>query len=175
MYSYGPPHMAVQKQVDQHEHTFSSYVRIQDGVLKTCLGRWTIGRSGERGSGYPCYQRDMMMMMMIYFRVILTTTWPLDSILQDLRRDFVDHWAMHCLFAFIGDFVLDVEGTVSNFAEGRLNVFLGISLFTSMFILIFPDWPMRARGFYTSWFGFLGDMFFSPFLTDFRWADWRLM
>ena len=51
MYSYGPPHMAVQKQDDQHEHTFSSYVRIRDVVLKTCLGRWTIGRSGERGSG----------------------------------------------------------------------------------------------------------------------------
>ena len=46
-----PPHMAVQMQDDQHEHTFSSYVRIRDVVLKTCLGRWTIGRSGERGSG----------------------------------------------------------------------------------------------------------------------------
>ena len=51
MYSYGPQHMAVQKQDDQHEHTFSIYVRIRDVVLKTCLGRWTIGRSGERGSG----------------------------------------------------------------------------------------------------------------------------
>ena len=51
MYSYGPPHMAVQKQDDQQEHTFSSYVRIRDVVLKTYLGRWTIGRSGERGSG----------------------------------------------------------------------------------------------------------------------------
>ena len=51
MYSYGPPHMAVQKQNDQHEHTFSSYVRIRDVVLKTYLERWTIGRSGERGSG----------------------------------------------------------------------------------------------------------------------------
>ena len=51
MYSYGPPHMAVQKQDDQHEHTFSSCVRIQDVVLKTYLGWWTIGRSGERGSG----------------------------------------------------------------------------------------------------------------------------
>ena len=51
MYSYGPPHMAVQKQDDQHEHTFSSYVRIRDVALKTCLGRWAIGRSGERGSG----------------------------------------------------------------------------------------------------------------------------
>ena len=31
--------------------TISSYVRIRDVVLKTYLGRWTIGRSGERGSG----------------------------------------------------------------------------------------------------------------------------
>ena len=51
LYSHGPPHMAVQKQDDQHENTFSNYVRIQDVVLKTCLRRWTIGKSGERGSG----------------------------------------------------------------------------------------------------------------------------
>ena len=38
-YSYGPPHTAEQKQDDQHEHTFSSYMRIRDVVLKTCLGR----------------------------------------------------------------------------------------------------------------------------------------
>ena len=38
--------MAAQKQDDQLERTFSSYVRIQDVVLKTYLGR-----SGERGSG----------------------------------------------------------------------------------------------------------------------------
>ena len=45
------PHMAEQKQNDQHEHTFSSYVRIWDVVQKTCQWRWTIGKSGERGSG----------------------------------------------------------------------------------------------------------------------------
>ena len=43
--------MAVQKQDDQHEHTFSSYVRIRDVVLKAYLGRWTIGGSGKRVSG----------------------------------------------------------------------------------------------------------------------------
>ena len=43
--------MAAQKQGDQLERTFSSYVRIQDVLLKTYLGGWTIGRSGERGSG----------------------------------------------------------------------------------------------------------------------------
>ena len=50
-YSYGPPHMAKQKQDDQFEHTYSSYVRIRDVALKTCQRRWTIGGSGERGSG----------------------------------------------------------------------------------------------------------------------------
>ena len=51
MYSYGPPQMAEQKQDDQLEHTYSSYVRIRDVDLKTCRRRWTIGRSGERGLG----------------------------------------------------------------------------------------------------------------------------
>ena len=50
MYSYGPPHMAKQKQDDQLKHTYSSYVRIRDVTLKTCQKRWMIGRSGERGS-----------------------------------------------------------------------------------------------------------------------------
>ena len=51
MYSFGPPHMAEQKQDDLLEHTYSSYVRMRDVALKTCQRRWTIGRSGERGSG----------------------------------------------------------------------------------------------------------------------------
>ena len=51
MYSDGPPHMAGQKQDNQLEHTSSSYVRIRDVALKTSQRRWTIGKSGERGSG----------------------------------------------------------------------------------------------------------------------------
>ena len=51
MYSYRPPHMAKQKQDDQLEHTYSSYVMIQDVDLNTCQRRWTIGRSGKRGPG----------------------------------------------------------------------------------------------------------------------------
>ena len=39
MYSYGPPHMAEQKQDDQHEHTYSNYVKIRDVGLKTCHRR----------------------------------------------------------------------------------------------------------------------------------------
>ena len=42
--------MAKQKQDDQLEHTYSSYVRILYVALKTYQKQWAIGRSGERGS-----------------------------------------------------------------------------------------------------------------------------
>ena len=45
------PHMANQKQDDQLEHSYSSYVMIRDVTLKTCRRRWMIGRRWERGSG----------------------------------------------------------------------------------------------------------------------------
>ena len=45
------PSYGREKQDDQHENTFSSYVRIRDVALKTCQRQWTIGRSGKRGSG----------------------------------------------------------------------------------------------------------------------------
>ena len=43
--------MAKQKQDDQLEHTYSSYVRIRDVALNTSQMSWMIGRSDERGSG----------------------------------------------------------------------------------------------------------------------------
>ena len=48
MYSYGPSHMAGQKQDNQLELTFSSYVRIWDVALKTCQRRWTMEKWRER-------------------------------------------------------------------------------------------------------------------------------
>ena len=45
------PHMANQKQDDQLEHSYSSYVMIRYVILKTCRRRWMIERRGERGSG----------------------------------------------------------------------------------------------------------------------------
>ena len=51
MFSYEPPHMAKQGQGDRLEPTYSSSVRIRDVALKTYKKRWTIGRSGEKGSG----------------------------------------------------------------------------------------------------------------------------
>ena len=47
MYSYGRS----KKQNDLHEHTYSSYVRIRDEDLRIYQRWWTIGKSGERGSG----------------------------------------------------------------------------------------------------------------------------
>ena len=44
-------HMDEQKQDDQQERTYSRYVKIWDIAEKTCQRRWTIGKSGERGSG----------------------------------------------------------------------------------------------------------------------------
>ena len=51
MCSYGPPHIAEQRQDDQLEHTYSSYGRIRDVALKTCRKRCMIGRSSKKGSG----------------------------------------------------------------------------------------------------------------------------
>ena len=51
MYSWGPLHMAEQKQGDQLEHAYSSSVRIRSVALRTCQMQWTIGRGGERGTG----------------------------------------------------------------------------------------------------------------------------
>ena len=43
--------MAKQKQDDQLENTYSSYVMIRNVALKTCQRQWMMGRSSERGSG----------------------------------------------------------------------------------------------------------------------------
>ena len=51
MYSCGPPLMDVQEWDDQHELTYSSYVRTRVVILRTCRRRWMIGRNGERRSG----------------------------------------------------------------------------------------------------------------------------
>ena len=74
----GSPHMAAQKQDDQHERTFSSYVRIQVVVLKTCLGRWTIGRSGERGSGIsvlPARYDDEWWFQRLQLQLLSLSSW----------------------------------------------------------------------------------------------------
>ena len=51
MYSYGPLHMAEQKQGNPFEPTYSSSVRIRNVALKTCWMQCMIERGGERGLG----------------------------------------------------------------------------------------------------------------------------
>ena len=63
--------------------------------------------------------------------------------------------------------VLDIEGTVSNLAEGSLNVLSGLLLFTLVFICIFPAWLMGPCDFSLSCSGFVRDRFFSLSLTVF--------
>ena len=77
MYSYGPLHMAEQKQGDQLEPTYSSSVRIRVVALRTSQKRWTIRRGGERVSVIPVLmagQNDEMMICLQtlkWFQVML--------------------------------------------------------------------------------------------------------
>ena len=50
-YSGGPLHMDEQRQDDQLEPTYNSYVPIQDVALKTYRKGLTIETGGKRGSG----------------------------------------------------------------------------------------------------------------------------
>ena len=50
MYSNGHPTYG-RAEAGRPARTYSSYVRIRFVAMKTCQRRWTIGRSGERGSG----------------------------------------------------------------------------------------------------------------------------
>ena len=65
MYSYGPLHMAEQKQGDQLEPTYSISVRIRGVAPRTCRKWWTIGRGGEWASGISLLMARQDEMMMI--------------------------------------------------------------------------------------------------------------
>ena len=96
MYSYGPQHMAVQKQDDQHEHTFSNYVRIRDVVQKTCL----IGKSGERGSGIsvlPAPHDDDDDDDYIRNTILLYNATPeYNTTMTESSKDWIRNTSLHC-------------------------------------------------------------------------------
>ena len=73
MFSYGPRHMAEQKQGSQLEPTCSSSVRIRDVALRTSQKQWMIGGVARKGQGYPCWWCDMMMMMMTFVGFLLVS------------------------------------------------------------------------------------------------------
>ena len=100
MYSYGPPHMAKQKQDDQLEHTYSSYVRIRDVALKTSQKGWMIGRSGEWGSGISLLAArhdddeivgwfNVILVLDIWLYYIIDGFWYIICSSRDLWRDFL--------------------------------------------------------------------------------------
>ena len=103
MYSYGPPHMAKQKQDDQLEHTYISYVRIRDVALKTCQKRWMIGRSGERGSGISvlvAWHDDN-----IYIYIYIYIKQPRFVLPQ--RSFLLMHWAKHTSLDLLVGLLID--------------------------------------------------------------------
>ena len=57
--------MAVQKQDDQHEHTVGMLSR------RPAWGDGRQGKVAREGQGYPCYQHNMMMMMMMSFNLCI--------------------------------------------------------------------------------------------------------
>ena len=72
MYSYGPLHMAVQKQGGQLEPIYISSVRIRDIALGTYWKRWTKGRGSERGTGISALmarQDDIYIYIYIYIYI----------------------------------------------------------------------------------------------------------
>ena len=90
----------LQKQDDQLEHTYSSYVKIWDVAQKTCRRRWTIGKSGERGSGISMraarHDDDESLFKLfkkIFFREIqkINHSWKTDVELQDVFKKNIDN------------------------------------------------------------------------------------
>ena len=81
------------KQDDQQEHTFSSYVRIRYVVLKTYLGRWTIRRSGERGSGISVLparhddEDDCYLTLIILFKINYNPYEKIDQFYKTAKWD----------------------------------------------------------------------------------------
>ena len=67
MKSYGPPHMAKQKQDDPLEHTYSYSVG-------TCQKREQKGGVVREGQGYLCWRYDMMTMIYILWMKECTQT-----------------------------------------------------------------------------------------------------
>ena len=115
MYSYGPPHMAKQKQKDQLEHTYSSYVRIRDVALKTCQRRWMIGRSGERGSGISvlaAWHDDDIHLYLKFF---------LCSFCLWLGTEMI-YFCPSSLISFQQSIILEVQQFVNHEVNSKINI-----------------------------------------------------
>ena len=64
-YYWGPLHMDEWRQDVLFEPTYCSSVPIRHVALKICWKQWQKGGVARDGQEYPCWERDMMMMMNI--------------------------------------------------------------------------------------------------------------
>ena len=82
--------MAELKQEDQLEHIYSSCVRIRNVAQKTCQRRWTIGKSGKRGSEISVlvarhddepsanyFYEELLIEVIIVYKRLSLVTWDL--------------------------------------------------------------------------------------------------
>ena len=92
------PHMAGQKQDDQLEHTYSSYVRIRDVARKTCQRRWTIEKNGERESGIsvPAARHDDDDIYQYIFELIHKT----DGLIRTFPKGMGDSSTVHIYYIY---------------------------------------------------------------------------
>ena len=96
MYSYGPLHLAEQKQGDQLEPTYRCSVKMRGVALRTCWKRWTIERGGERESGISVLvarQDDEMIIIIIIKNsisvIIKTHDWKNEDSVHKNKNTFV--------------------------------------------------------------------------------------
>ena len=101
------PHIAVQKQDDQHEHTFSSCVRIWDVVLRTCLRRWTIDREEWRER-----VRDI--------RATSATWWYIYIYIYIYTHLLYIFWV--CIYIYIYVYMYVYFGSISSLIKISLNI-----------------------------------------------------
>ena len=89
MFSNGPLYMDVPVLAKQQELIYVSSVQTQDAIWKICREWWLIGIDGERErehQGNPCYQSDLMMMMMM----IISLNLPFFKFWTNLFSDLLD-------------------------------------------------------------------------------------
>ena len=136
MNSYGPPHMAKQKQDDQLELTYSSYVKTQDVTLKTCRRRWMIGRSGERWSGISVWRHDMMMIMTVKHFILAISVFQ-ELLYLIMFTIILNSWTLYTwlkYYIYIYIYIYQLK-------------FLSTQLFPlwDYFVYIFPNTPPRGE------------------------------
>ena len=102
MYSCGLLLMDEQRQDDQLESTYSSFVPIRDVALRTCWKQRTIGRGSERGSGISVLiawhddDDSSLLFLSFFFRVLRYLfpvfrfhSWPLIFFIHLFTRIYI--------------------------------------------------------------------------------------